>query len=148
MRVLHPHGSQERLFEMMKKVNNLNETPLPMEDKMSVVNKFIDFAAEKLEMGEDVPNVKLSFEEKEAAEMKSFGKFTPEINELLVVATNRNLADILRTLAHELIHYKQNKDGRLDINSSETGSDIENEANALAGVLLREFGQKNPIIFE
>jgi hypothetical protein len=34
------------------------------------------------------------------------------------------------------------------MNSGETGSDIENEANAMAGVLLRNFGKQNPIIYE
>jgi hypothetical protein len=58
------------------------------------------------------------------------------------------MADILRTLGHELVHRKQDEDGRIDMNSGETGSKIENEANAKAGVLLREFGQQNKQIYE
>ncbi len=58
------------------------------------------------------------------------------------------MADILRTLAHELIHRKQDEDGRLDPNSGETGSEIENEANAQAGILLRKFGEQNNNIYE
>jgi hypothetical protein len=58
------------------------------------------------------------------------------------------MADILRTLAHELVHRKQDEDGRLDITSGETGSEIENEANAQAGILLRNFGKTNKHIYE
>ena len=58
------------------------------------------------------------------------------------------MADILRTLAHELVHRKQAEDGRLNITSGETGSDIENEANAQAGVLLRNFGKLNKQIYQ
>jgi hypothetical protein len=47
-----------------------------------------------------------------------------------------------------LVHHKQNLDGRIDYESGETGSDIENEANAKAGVLLRDFGKKNNEIYQ
>lgn len=132
---------------MMQKVN-LNEQILPVEQKNEVIDDFVEFAGEFLELGTEVPNVTISYDEKEAPDMKSFGKYTPHDSDLRVVAVNRNLADVLRTLAHELVHYKQNKDGRLNITSNETGSEIENEANALAGVIMREYGAKNPIIFE
>jgi len=147
MLVFHPYGTKERLFEMMQKVN-LNEQILPVEQKNEVIDDFVEFAGEFLELGTEVPNVTISYDEKEAPDMKSFGKYTPHDSDLRVVAVNRNLADVLRTLAHELVHYKQNKDGRLNITSNETGSEIENEANALAGVIMREYGAKNPIIFE
>jgi Zn-dependent peptidase ImmA (M78 family) len=148
MRVFHAYGSKERLFEMMRRVNNLNEQILPVEKKNEVIKNFIEFADKKLGLGSDMPEVKISYDEKEAPNMKSFGKYTPKTNELRVVAVNRNLADVLITLAHELIHHKQYKNGVLKPESNDTGSEHENEANALAGVFLREFGKENPIIFE
>ena len=147
MKVFNSYGSKERLFEMMKRVNNLNEQILPVEKKNEVIQEFVGFLKEKLSF-DDMPEITISYDEKEAPTMKSFGKYTPEDNTLRVVAVNRNLADVLRTLAHELIHHKQNKEGKLDQNTNDTGSEMENEANALAGVFMREFGQKNPIIFE
>lgn len=148
MKVFNSYGTPERLFEMMKRVNNLNEQLLPKEKKNEVIKQFIEFMKEKLKFGDEMPEIVISYDPKEAAGMHSFGKYTPETNELRVVATNRNLADVLRTLAHELIHHMQRLKGALDSNSSDTGSDMENEANALAGVYMREFGAKNPIIFE
>jgi len=147
MRVFNPHGSKARLFEMMTKVGNLNEQILPKEKKEEVIKNFVGYVAKRLDL-DSAPKVILSYNGKEAGTNKSFGRFAPEKNELRVVMANRNLADVLRTIAHELIHYKQNKDGKLGQNSGETGSEQENEANALAGVFMRDFGRDNPIIFE
>ena len=61
---------------------------------------------------------------------------------------NRNLADVLRTLGHELTHHRQNELGLLYTQSGETGSPIEDEANVVAGILMREFGKKNELIYE
>jgi len=63
---------------------------------------------------------------------------------------NRSLGDVMRSLAHELVHYEQKQNGKLKHDGSDgvTGSPIENEANAVAGVIMREYGQNNPHIFE
>lgn len=133
---------------MMKRVNNLNEQLLPFQKKDEIINEFVEFATKKLKLGDKSPNVAVSYKDNVAEKMKSFGKFFPDTNEIRVVGTNRNLADVLRTIAHELVHYKQNKEGKLNQNSGETGSAEENEANVLAGVLMREFGKTYPEIFE
>lgn len=69
-------------------------------------------------------------------------------NEIVIYTKGRNIADCFRTLSHELVHSKQNCEGRIDQNSGETGSDIENEANQQAGIFLRNFGKKFPEIYE
>lgn len=135
---------------MMQKVNRitLNEETLPEENRESVIDEFVNYVDEKLDFGNDKPNVVVSHDENEAKNMTSFGKYTPSTGEIRVVASKRNLADILRTLAHELVHYKQNQEGKLEPHSGDDGTEQENEANSIAGVLMREFGKKNPIIFE
>lgn len=147
MRVFHPYGSKERLFEIFQRVNNvvLTEAVLEKEQRNEIINEFVEFVKEKIDLPE-TPNIEISYDEKDAQDMKSFGLYTGD--NLLVVAANRNLADILRTITHELIHHKQGLEGRIEPNSNETGSEIENEANALAGVIMREFAQIKPIIFE
>ena len=150
MRVFHQYGSKDRLFEMMQKVGRmgLNEALLPKEKKIEVINNFVKFVGKKLKFSKELPDIILSDDEKEAQTMHSFGKYTPELKEIRVVIANRNLADILRTLVHELVHYWQNLRGVLKADSNNTGSPDENEANALAGALMREFGKMNSIIFE
>lgn len=148
MRVNYQYGTKERLFEVLKRVNKINEEILPMERKAVIIADFIDFIDNKLSLNGNMPEIKVSYDSEVAQQMKSFGKYTPETNELLIVIANRNLADVLRTLAHELVHHKQRLDNKLDADSNNDGSDVENEANSLAAVFMREYGKNNPIIFE
>lgn len=108
---------------------------------------FIRFACNELGI-ENQPNIELIDNRAEAQTNRSFGGYYPSEKTIRVNTGGRHQADILRTLAHELVHYKQDGDGKISHESGETGSDIENEANAMAGVLMRKYGQKNPTIFE
>ena len=69
---------------------------------------------------------------------------------IVVYAKERAFIDVCRSIAHELQHHKQNIDGRLqDVNKDGAdGSDIENEANAVAGVIIRQYGKIHPIIYK
>ena len=80
-------------------------------------------------------------------EQPTFGRYDDGVQEIHLAIENRHTLDILRTLAHELIHFKQNEEHRLDNDSGSTGSDIENEANAQAAILMRHFNKKHPEFF-
>jgi len=73
----------------------------------------------------------------------SFGMYKTDENCIYLVATGRNPVDILRTLAHELTHYKQDQQGLLDQDSGHTGSRAENDANAQAGIIMRNYGKRH-----
>ena len=155
MRVFHSYDSKEKLFEMMQKVNGivlnenkLNENLLPKEERLKIIKQFIEFVDGKLNLGDNMPKIIISYDGDEAKNMQSFGKNTPKLKEIRVVDKNRNLADTLRTLGHEIKHTDQYIKGVLTPKSGDDGTDIENEANAFAGVVMREFGKKYPIIFE
>jgi hypothetical protein len=112
------------------------------------IKKFIGFAINELGIQKLPTGITLSRDNSKAKENHTFGTFNPNNDKIWLYVKNRNMADILRTLAHELVHRKQAEDGRIDMNSGETGSEIENEANAHAGVLLRKFGKQNNNIYE
>jgi hypothetical protein len=98
-----------------------------------------------------LPNIEFITDRKWVTENRSFGGYNPYYKTLTVYVNNRNLADILRTLSHELVHHKQNEDGRLGKDISKegaTGSDIENEANYEAGKVMRWFAKANPQMFK
>ncbi|MDB4232351.1 hypothetical protein N9795_01455 [Candidatus Pelagibacter sp.] len=113
-------------------------------DKAPLMKKFVDFTCNHLSI--DAPKIKLINSPEYTQEHRSFGGYFPQEQKIHVVVHNRNMADILRTLAHELVHHMQNVNG-MELNG-EDGSNIENEANATAGVIMREFGRNNPEIFE
>jgi hypothetical protein len=60
---------------------------------------------------------------------------------------NRHINDVCRTLAHELVHYRQDLKGQLNDESGKTGSPEENEANAEAAVIMRKWGELHPEYF-
>lgn len=78
------------------------------------------------------------------SDQPTFGKYVNGEHTLYVALANRHPNDILRTIAHELTHYRQDTEHQLDQTSGETGSPIENEANAVAGVVMRHFNKKYP----
>lgn len=73
---------------------------------------------------------------------KTFGYFDPRDNKIVVCIKDRHPTDVLRTLCHEMIHLAQGNIRELTAEDGVTGSDIENEANALAGILLRLWNQE------
>ena len=89
-------------------------------------------------------NIKFAGDEY-ATEHKTFGTYNPSTNEIVIVKGVRHPVDVLRTLAHELVHHKQREDGK-ELNG-EDGSDVENEANAKAGELMRKFRAVMPEVF-
>jgi hypothetical protein len=66
---------------------------------------------------------------------------------LIVSIANRHPLDVMRTMAHELTHRKQDEQADMPIGAGDTGSDWENQANALAGVLMRDFAELHPEYF-
>jgi len=120
---------------------------MTIDDKILIVKEFLIYCKSNLDI-KKMPSIKFVSERQWTIDNRSFGKYTPDREQLEVYIGNRNLADILRTLSHELVHHKQKEDSRLEFESGNTGSDIENEANALSGVIMRNFGQKNEMIYE
>jgi hypothetical protein len=74
----------------------------------------------------------------------TFGMYVNGENKLYVGLSGRHPNDIFRTIAHELTHYKQDIEQMLDNRSGETGSPIENQANAMAGIIMRMFNKQYP----
>ena len=127
------------------------EVPAPEQKKSKgrIIGEFIKFAKDRLRLISIPFNIKLVKDGEFATTFKSFGGFDPVNNDIFIYVTNRSTPDILRTLAHELVHLKQRQDGYIGgPEDGATGSDVENEANAAAGILLRDFGKLNGNIYE
>lgn len=109
----------------------------------SMMEKFLVLSVKTLDL-KSLPKIVLTDEIINAGGQPSFGMYINNKNILYVALTHRNLIDILRTMAHELCHYKQDVEGRLKPDSGRTGSPEENEAHAMAGIILRNFTKKYP----
>jgi len=132
---------------LMARINPKINEDGESEEEINLVNEFINYVKDKLGLVQ-IPKIDFSDDIDHVKEQRSFGYFSPDTNIIWIYAGDRNTADIFRTLAHELIHRKQEEDGKINYESGETGSDIENEANAKAGVFLRDFGKKYDGIYD
>ncbi len=65
-------------------------------------------------------------------------------NIIKVYGKNRALVDILRSIAHELTHLKQDERGELIGIIQDAGGSIEDEANAKAGEIIKLYAKSDP----
>lgn len=117
------------------------------EQRQQIIEDFIQFTKNRLDI-DQLPTIRFLNDREWATERRSFGEYNPNQRHLDVYIGNRNLADILRTLCHELVHHRQNELGKLYNSAGKTGSNIENQANALAGIMMRDYGKTNDLIYE
>jgi hypothetical protein len=129
------------------KVRELLTEGLEKKDTYPILLDFIRFAAKDLELN-TLPKFDFVFDSTESMERKSFGGYQPGNEHITITVTNRHIMDVCRTLAHELVHYKQDLDNELeDDEAGSTGSPQENDANARAAVIMRNFGKAFPDMF-
>jgi len=109
---------------------------------VDMFKKFLPLAMEVLEI-DSLP--KMDFEpEIHTGSQPSFGMYVNGEKTLHVAILNRHPVDILRTVAHELVHYRQDIRNELNDESGATGSPEENQAHEIAGVVMRHFNKRYP----
>jgi len=111
------------------------------------VEKFTNWASSKLNL-QTQPKVVLSMDTVEARTNHHTGGHTVGDDKIWVYAKNRNLVDILRTVAHELTHVRQGELDMIKPGSSYPGSPIELLADMVAGKLIKIYGKQNRNIFQ
>jgi hypothetical protein len=136
--------TKKEIFATVKK--HLKETT---EEKTfgDHLQSFVDFASDHLGI-KSLPKINVQGPDN-STEQKSFGGYNPSTKEIVVHTKNRHPMDIFRTVAHELVHHKQNLDGRIkDVHKEgSTGSKIENEANFKSGIIMRKYADAYPDYF-
>jgi predicted nucleotidyltransferase len=107
-------------------------------EKIAIIKDFISFVCGKLKMEEPV-NVSLRRGRDEY--IATTASYVPNDNENHVRCGGRALVDILRSLAHELVHNRQREVGIFDIGEQvqNIGGKIEDQANSVAGVFIKDF---------
>lgn len=112
---------------------NLNDA---VQDFLPIAKKFLKL--------DSLPDIRFSKDVISKHDQPTFGCYhhSEKHKEIELDIEERHPIDIIRTLAHELVHYKQDLEGRLDHNSWKTGSPTENEAHEKAGQMMRIFDKK------
>jgi hypothetical protein len=110
----------------------------------AILKRFTVFLKRELRITYDIPVILID-DADFAKRIAAFGEITKD-NAIHLSVINRHPIDILRTLAHEYVHYKQIVDGKQI--KSHAGSPSENEANAKAGEIMRKYGRLHPELFD
>jgi hypothetical protein len=93
------------------KINNKTGSPIRYEGE---VQSLCGFAQQRLGFKKP-PSIFLNHDNKNAANtLGKTGYYDPNTMEIHVFATGRHPKDILRSIAHELVHHNQNERGELD----------------------------------
>jgi hypothetical protein len=116
--------------------------------KVQNIADFVGYATKKLKL-KDKPKIKLILGQDYSKQNSTLGGYSPDTKDIVVVIPNRMTADICRTIGHELVHRKQDELGLIKNSNTAgtTGSPIENQANSVAGILLRDYGKINKEIY-
>lgn len=109
---------------------------------IGMFKKFLPLAMKHIGL-EDLPRM-VFLTDISDEDQPTFGRYDNTEKTLYVALGNRHPNDICRTIAHELVHYKQDSEHVLHAMSGETGSREENQANAVAGVVMRHFNKEYP----
>lgn len=133
-------------YDNNPKKGNLNEALLNKTDAdIRKVTDFVNFAKDYMEINDDI-KISLAFEK--TPDIRTTAYYNNE-GFIKVYVKDRAIIDVCRSIAHELVHHKQNLDGRFEdaVDPGEDGSEFENEANSVAGVLIRKWGRIHPEIY-
>jgi 2'-5' RNA ligase/predicted nucleotidyltransferase len=112
------------------------------DEKVEIIKNFINFVCNRLELEEPV---EIYLHKGRDEYIMTTASYVPNENSNHIRCDNRALVDILRSIAHELTHNRQR-----EIESFVLGEDvptiggwIEDEANAKAGILIKDFAMNH-----
>ncbi len=134
---------------MKQKIKTLLRERLLTKDDLDIrdIADFVNFAKEYLGVDDDI-KVELAFEK--TPDIRTTAYYNNGEKRVKVYVKNRAIVDVCRSIAHELVHHKQNLEGRItnpEIDGAD-GSEIENEANAVAGIIIRKWGRIHPEVYQ
>jgi hypothetical protein len=146
LEMLKSYAATKQKADLQKLVGPMNEVISPL--KRENVNHFVEYATKRLKLKEQ-PKVTLVEDPEFSKQNHSLGGYNVESKEIFVATEGRLTADILRTIAHEMVHRKQDEMGLIgdSVKDGADGSPIENKANSVAAILLREYGKLNKTIY-
>jgi hypothetical protein len=117
------------------------------EDKKDKLNSFVKFVKKELGI-ESLPTISIQ-PNRDGLKTTAHYDYTKENKIVRVYGKNRALVDIMRSVAHELVHHKQFEEGRLDgPQPPDIGGEIEDEANAKSGQYIKMYAKIDPNIYE
>ena len=125
----------------------VSKSPESDHELRQAISQFVHWVIKKLDIQDELPKFDLSYDQLTAQKLHRTGSYEWHNNIMTVYVLNRNLVDILRTVAHEMTHKKQAEEGRIH-QKNPPGSKLEQEADATAGYLMKLYSKEHREIFQ
>jgi len=114
--------------------------------KKDRITEFVKFVKKELDL-EKCPTIVLQNGKGNLKTTANYD-YTKENKVIRVNAKNRAMVDVMRSIAHEMVHHKQFEQGRLKVQPPDIGGEIEDEANARAGQYIKIFSKMDETIYD
>lgn len=111
------------------------------------LDDFVAWCCRRLDIQGPLPDLRYS-DSKEAQDQHYTGYYTQGDDAIWIYTGGRNLADIMRTVAHELVHFRQRESGQDLSDQAYAGSPAEREADAEAGIMMKHYLKSHPEVLE
>lgn len=140
-----PPGPTKYFWRLDKEGNRL-ELAKGLEDmtpeKVEAIKAFVMYTKKKLGIK---GRVFVSLRAGRDEYIRSTAAYGPAEDKNYIRCNGRALVDILRSIGHELVHNKQREDGVFKVGEAvqDIGGNVENQANAIAGILIKDFAQNH-----
>lgn len=124
--------SKENILGIEKGIEKMTD------EKIKIIKDFINFTVNRLEIENPV---EIYLHKGRDEYITTTASYVPKENSNHIRCNNRSIVDILRSIAHELTHNRQREIKSFNVgeNVQTIGGWIEDEANAKAGILIKDF---------
>ena len=116
------------------------------DEKKKKLNDFVKFCKDELSL-KTVPIISIQNGRGKLVTTANYD-YTKENKIIKVNAKGRALVDVMRSIAHELVHHSQWEQGKLKVKPPDIGGEIEDEANAVAGQIIKKFSKIDNTIYD
>lgn len=110
-------------------------------DNCELIKRFINFCNDKLQTSCDFEV--FIIEDRLKHNITTTAYYDPNNKIIKIYGKNRAFVDILRSIAHEMTHMRQDVNGEINGPVQDIGGYHENQANAMSGALIKMFAKKD-----
>jgi hypothetical protein len=110
------------------------------------LNNFVKFSKEFLGL-KSTPKIVIQNGRKDLKTTANYD-YTGSEKVIKINGKNRMLVDVMRSIAHEMVHHRQFEQGKLSVRPPDIGGEIEDEANAVAGQIIKLFSKEDQTIYD
>lgn len=116
------------------------------DEQKAKLNNFVKFTKDHLGL-KYAPKVVIQNGRKDLKTTANYD-YTNSEKTIRINAKNRMLVDVMRSIAHEMVHHRQFEQGKLSVRPPDIGGEIEDEANAVAGQIIKLFAKEDQTIYD